>query len=196
MVLEASPEDLKRILKNAPTKATPASESAFYKDLRYEFLNAHEGHSEHARRLTGDYDAADLADQHAVFDFGRVAEEHGARFVDAILPRYELAVRALPHLKQALRDDWVGTASDFIEQARLEYGGLPWSDGGGGMDMMLRFVEIRLHERIDHAIRGVVIPPKPKWHERWPVAYAVVLLAIGAALGSVADFVVTALTGS
>ena len=44
MVLEASPEDIKRILKNAPTKATPAAESAFYKDLRYEFLHARDAH--------------------------------------------------------------------------------------------------------------------------------------------------------
>lgn len=194
MVLEASPADLKRISKNARTKATPDEESVFYKDLRYALVTAREGHSEEAHKLVMQVTTYAYADK-SVQEFGRAVETHGAHFVDAMLPRYELALKAHPHLKQTFRDDWFETLHDFIEIASQEYRPLDWSNGSK-LQTMMQVVETRLRERIDYASRGIVTPPTPKWHERHPVVYAVGLIVFGAVLGGVADAVVKALTGS
>lgn len=191
----ASEDDLKAIVANALPEGSPNEGGPFYQDLFYEFHAAVDGHMAAAHKLISQ--ESEEIDHESVEHFVAALEAHGNRLIDALLPRYEIAVRAHPDRKNALRDDWVGTLSDYVEAAALEYDGLDWMDRGQFLRTMVQLAEMRLTLRIDHVIRGLVIEPKskPKWFERHPVAYAVGLLVIGALLGGLVDAGVTLVTG-
>lgn len=185
------------IVRNASGGGEPRGEGVFYEDLRYQFRQSIDAHAEEFSRYVLAQTDHGVADHGAVEGLVAILTAHGARFVDALLPRYEIAFRAAPDFKEILRDDWVGTLADYFEMASREYDCLRWLDGPEFFTAMAKIAQFQLEDRIDHGIRGIVIEPKPvpKWHERHPVAYAVGLVVLGALLAGLVDAVVKLVTG-